>query len=236
MNYIKNKFQKHEIKPSKMAWERIESELDKGKVRVIPINVRWAAAAVLLVGATGVLIYSVSQNTDNQVVVSNKASRVEPILVPNTTVPTVVKDEKNTIMNVKENVAKTKSIAPIYRKEMSSVVEDFVQTPQLDMPILQTETPKKAARLPIENVNTIARTDWKYLDIKTKNIEMQRAKEDDDEDTDEAVALDNLGFPQLRNRAGSDSTLTEKIITFGQMKAKQVVAKAFRPVLKRFQR
>ena len=236
MNYIKNKFQNHEIKPSKMAWERIESELDKDKIRVLPLNIRWAAAAVFLVGATGVLIYSVSQNADNQVVVNNKASRVEPISVPNITIPTVLKDEKNVIVNVKKEVAKTKLVTPIYRKEMPTVVKDFVQIPQLYTPIFQTEIPKKAARLPLENANTIAKIDWKYLDVKTKNIDIQRAKEEDDEDTDEAVTLNNLRFPQILNRVEGDSTLTEKIITFGQMKAKQAVAKAFRPVLKRFQR
>ena len=232
MNHIKNKLQNHEIKPSKMAWERIEAELDKGKVRVLPFDIRWAAAAMFLVAATGVITYNTLQNADNQLVVNIKNTNEDKSI-------NISKEEtkqeivQNRVVEQEKKPSTKKSISPvIYKSEPQNIVQDVVQIPQ----ILQTETPSKTPRILLENANTIAKVDWKFLDIKTKNVDIQRISEDDEDTEDDNVVFQNRNFPRILKQTEGDSTLTEKIISFGQMKAKQVVSKAFRPVLKRFNR
>lgn len=232
MNHIKNKLQNHEIKPSKMAWERIESELDKGKVRVLPFDIRWAAAAMFLVAATGVITYNTLQNTDNQSIVNVKNANEDKNI-------NISKEEtkQETIQNrvvkqEKKPFAKKPISSVIYKSEPQNIVQEVVQIPQ----ILQIETPKRTPRILLENANTIAKVDCKLLDIKIKSIDIQRISEGDEDLEDDNVAFQNRNFPRILKQTEGDSTLTEKIISFGQMKAKQAVSKAFKPVLKRFNR
>ena len=232
MNHIKNKLQNYEIKPSKMAWERIESELDKGKVRVLPFDIRWAAAAMFLVAATGVITYNTLQNTDNQSVVNVKNANEDK----NTNISkeeTKQETLQNRVVEQEKKPIEKKSISPvIYKSEPQNIAKEVVQIPQ----ILQTETPKRTPRILLENANTIAKVDWKFLDIKIKSVDIQRVSEDDEDLEDDNVAFQNRNFPRILKQTEGDSTLTEKIISFGQMKAKQAVSKAFKPVLKRFNR
>lgn len=230
MNYIKNKLQNHEIKPSKMAWERIEAELDKDKVRVLPTSVRWAAAAMVLVAVTGIIAYDTSQKVDNQGVVNSEIKKTEPISTPNTVTPISPKVETAETEKSYKLEQNTNTVIQKYKLETAKENNNFVQTPLQIPTYIKEEKKNTTARPQLESPNTIAKNEWKYLEIKTQNIDIQRINEDDEED----MADDNLTLPNLLNRAEGDSTLTEKIINFGQIKAKQVVAKAFRPVLKRF--
>jgi hypothetical protein len=233
MNYIKNKLQNHEIKPSKMAWERIEAELDKEKIRVLPMNIRWAAAAMLLVAVTGIIAYNTSQKVDNQGVVNSEVKKIESKSVPTNTVSNIVKTEVTSTDKKQSLEQNIKIIAPKYKVESKKENSNLVQIPLENTTNTIEEKKNKAVRFQLENLNELAQKQWKYLEIKTKNIDIQRVREEEDE---EEVAYDNLTLPKILNRTESDSTLTEKIITFGQLKAKQVVAKAFQPVLRRFNR
>jgi hypothetical protein len=233
MNYIKNKLQNHEIKPSKMAWESIEAELDKEKIRVLPMNIRWAAAAMLLVAVTGIIAYNTSQKVDNQGVVNSEVKKIESKSVPTNTVSNIVKTEVTSTDKKQSLEQNIKIIAPKYKVESKKENSNLVQIPLENTTNTIEEKKNKAVRFQLENLNELAQKQWKYLEIKTKNIDIQRVREEEDE---EEVAYDNLTLPKILNRTESDSTLTEKIITFGQLKAKQVVAKAFQPVLRRFNR
>jgi hypothetical protein len=233
MNHIKNKLQNHEIKPSKMAWDRIEAELDKDKVRIVPMNVRWAAAAMLLVAVTGIIAYNTSQKVDNQGIVNSEVKKVVPTNVPNNVVPNIVKTEVTSTDKKQSLEQNIKMIVPKDKVENKKENNNLVQTPLENTTNTIEEKKNKAVRFQLESPNILAQKEWKFLEIKTKNIDIQRVSEDDEE---EEVVYDNLRLPKILNRTGGDSTLTERIITLGQTKAKQVVAKAFQPVLKRFNR
>ncbi len=230
MNYIKNKLQNHEIKPSKMAWERIEAELDKDKVRVLPTSVRWAAAAMILVAVTGIIAYNTSQKTDNQGVVNSEIKKVEPISTPNTVTP--ISPKLETVATEKRYKLEQNTNTAVQKYKLETVKENnnLVQIP-LQIPTYSKEVKQNTTRPLLENLNTIAKSEYKFLEIKTKSVDIQRVSDEDDK---EDVADNNPVLPDFLNQTKGDSTLTEKIINFGQMKAKQVVAKAFRPVLKRF--
>ena len=61
--YFKDKLGNHEIKPSKLAWERLDSQLgSKGKIVAYPF-IRIAAAIILLLGL-GYIIWQVSKTDE----------------------------------------------------------------------------------------------------------------------------------------------------------------------------
>jgi hypothetical protein len=194
MNHIKNKLQNHEIKPSKMAWDRIEAELDKDKVRIVPMNIRWAAAAMLLVAVTGIIAYNTSQKVDNQGVVNSEVKKI----VPNNVVPNIIKTEVATSDKKQALEQNTKIIVPNNKVENKKENNNLVQIPLENTTNTVEDKKNKTIRFQLESPNVLAQKEYKFLEIKTKNVDIQRVSEEDDED--EEVAYDNLKLPKILNR------------------------------------
>jgi hypothetical protein len=233
MNAFKNKLYHHEIKPSPKGWERIEADLDKGKIRQMPINLRWAAAAMFVFAISGAVTWKYLQKPDGQEVVQvqsldNTPKEVLPITKPT---PTVV--EAPVLPNVEKPSAVKPVFAPTHRQNEENVaqIQEFYQPIN---PIIVEKLNLPTEKRNLENVAFLNQKKMNDLPINLKKVEISRIQDDDDDaDNSESVADNPLSLPKLLSPK-NDSTFTERVLAFGQQKAKQVVSRAFKPVLKRF--
>jgi hypothetical protein len=242
MNAFKNKLYNHQIKPSANAWERIEADLDKGKVRRLPLNVRWAAAAMFVFAVSGAITWKVMQKPVNQNFVKNE-NKILPQPKIENTAPVVPQVQKESVVSTEQktiNQTPTPNQFIFLQKEKiekNNVVE-VKQTvfPNTNMtPILEQKNIFFEKRN-TESVAFLNQNTWRYLDINPKNIEIPRIQTiEDEEEEDDTIVFGPLNLPKIRNEKG-DSTFTERVLAFGEQKAKQVVSRAFKPVIKRFRK
>ncbi len=237
MNAFKNKLYHHEIKPSPKGWERIEADLDKGKIHRMPINLRWAAAAMFVFAISGAVTWRYLQKPDGQEVAQVKKT---DFTIPNTekeTLPNATPSTSVVQIPVTPNTEKPALVKPIFVPKQKVNEQNLVQHQE----VLKTNTPLTVEKINIpmekrslENIAFLNQKNWNYLPIASKNVEIARIQDDDDDtNSDESVASNGLTLPKLLSPK-SDSTFTERVLAYGQQKAKQVVSRAFKPVLKRF--
>jgi hypothetical protein len=235
MKNIREKFNQHRIEPTEKAWERIEASLDNNKVRKLPLSLRWAAAAVS-VGVAAVVAMQFLQPTkvDTVTSVAPKNPSVAPAIKANTL-------DKNTVVMPTEAVATTKNNVPQQMDKNSDATITSVPTVEKKEDKQQVEnkvekesvvkvTPQEKINLqPVYkmqsiDIQAIASIGAKPLPIASKKLNLQPMPIDED---NLLLYFDEDIRRLVQNN--SDSTLSEKLIRFGQIKAKQMVARAFRP-------
>jgi len=115
---FKNAFEDAEITPSRDLWSNIESEIEPKKKRIIPIY--WlSAAAVLLVVATGILVY-LQQNVNPKQLTSYVAPKAhKPVVVEQP-----VKDSAVTRV---EPIEKTEAVVPVSAKPVTSLAKTITK-------------------------------------------------------------------------------------------------------------
>lgn len=242
MNTFKNKLYNHQIKPSKNAWERIEADLDKGKVRRLPLNARWAAAAMFIFAISGAITWKVMQKPVNQDFVKNE-NKILPQPSVENNVPIVLQEQKETVVSTEQKTIKQAPIPNqfVFLPKEKIETNNVVQVKEMVLPNANITPILENRNVVIEkrNAESIAflnKNDWKYLEINPKNVEIPRVQSIEDEvEEDEVIVLGPLNLPKIRSEKG-DSTFTERVLALGEQKAKQAVSRAFKPVLKRFRK
>ncbi len=243
MNAFKNKLYNHQIKPSANAWERIEADLDKGKVRRLPLNIRWAAAAVFIFASSGVITWKFLQKPVNQefAKIENPNSILPKVEIPSVIVPQEPKEE--VVINEQKTIKQTPiSNQFVFLQKEKIEKNNVVQVKENILPKTNPTPILEKKNIFIEKRNTeniafLDKNTWKYLEINPKNVEIQKIPLTFDEYDyeEEIIVFGPLNLPKIRSEK-SDSTFTERVLALGEQKAKQVVSRAFKPVLKRFRK
>lgn len=160
--YFKDKLGNHEIKPSKLAWERLDSQLgNKGKTVAFPF-MRIAAAMIILLGAA-YIIWQVSRTeelSDPQIAEVIQIPEQEEILERNTEaqleMETNKEEEGNLITSEKPELEKAKQAPPVKPQGIRKTViespkellannttpaernqEEVISIPELELPELR---------------------------------------------------------------------------------------------------
>ncbi|MFW0715923.1 hypothetical protein [Pedobacter sp. N23S346] len=189
---FKDSFEDAEITPSRDLWNNIKSEIEPKKKRIISIY--WlSAAAVLLIAATGVLVYQQQEVKPKQY-----ANNVEPKIEKSATVERPITDSVISIAVPVRDAVKT---LPINIKPVTTLVKTEVR--ETVRPI---EKQKMITAPEIQKQETmIAKVEEPKKDIKTKIEEaIFQTKEETvlAANVNEAVTDETIGSSNSADRKG----------------------------------
>lgn len=127
---FEEKLSQHQVKPSKLAWERLESQLPKKQEKETKIY-WWAAAAAILVL---IVSYSVFQNTD-------QTSQPEFVALESTSEETISNETANPQETLATTESQSQSDAEVNRKSQEDVNKTSTTTTKKTEPIKAETAP-----------------------------------------------------------------------------------------------